>query len=96
MFVTNANNNDSHDNAPTCNTRIVTHHERKGVILNRINEAATRVSELCKTKPYSRECLHSLEIVEELTKACHDISLKDPLDKFCEDAPDDDQCKLFE
>jgi len=71
----------------------------KQALHKRLLHQDTVVQELCKTKPFSEECILAIETLSDFNKKYHDISYnyeKDPLERFCEEVPDDEQCRVYD
>ncbi|KAH7288632.1 hypothetical protein KP509_31G034600 [Ceratopteris richardii] len=69
----------------------------KEVLSQRIKEA----EEVCVADSSSRECAVAWDEVEELSaeiahKRVKQEDKKDPLEEFCKDAPEADECRVYE
>lgn len=65
-----------------------------------VERAIEDAEEICKEQKDSKECAVAWEVVEELSAdASHKKDAgtkKDPLEEYCEDRPDADECRVYE
>ncbi|KAG2489959.1 hypothetical protein HYH03_011589 [Edaphochlamys debaryana] len=74
------------------------------VDLNKKVEDAVKEAEEACAKGTSADCAVAWDTVEELSAAVShkkdavksDLTLSDPLEAFCKDAPDADECRVYE
>ncbi|KAG2452421.1 hypothetical protein HYH02_002664 [Chlamydomonas schloesseri] len=75
-----------------------------GVDLNKKVQEAVKEAEDACAKGTSADCAVAWDTVEELSAAVShkkdavkaDSTLSDPLEAFCKDAPDADECRVYE
>ena len=64
-----------------------------------VEEAIKEAVEVCDTED-AKKCAEAWDEVEELSAAAADARQKakdaDPLEKYCEDSPDADECRIYE
>ena len=64
-----------------------------------VEEAIKEAVEVCDTED-ANKCAEAWDEVEELSAAAADARQKakeaDPLEKYCEDSPDADECRVYE
>jgi hypothetical protein len=69
-------------------------------IHQKIEQEREAAREACNTNASSAECAAAWDAVEELqAEAAHQREKapeKSPLEKFCDDNPDADECRLYE
>ncbi|CAM6096287.1 unnamed protein product [Calypogeia fissa] len=77
----------------------------KGVedLVVKIKESITSAQEVCEGNETSEECVVAWDEVEELSAAASHkresdkaSNAKDPLEKYCEDHPETDECRVYE
>lgn len=69
-------------------------------ISEKVVESIKNAEEMCSDNPTSGECAAAWDEVEELSAAAsHARDLKkasDPLETFCKDNPEDEECRTYE
>ncbi|MGB2923989.1 MAG: Calvin cycle protein CP12 [Limnothrix sp.] len=69
-------------------------------IQQKIEQERDAAREACSTDSASGECAAAWDAVEELqAEAAHqreNVPAKSPLEKFCDENPDADECRLYE
>lgn len=84
-----------------CSVRCNVSHQDQQIAmrLQRVRECEVVVIKACqRTSIRSRECIYAVECLEDARKAAF-ASLEadpEPLIRFCEDHPDDVECKIFD
>ncbi|GMH41292.1 hypothetical protein BSKO_09202 [Bryopsis sp. KO-2023] len=69
---------------------------------NSVEQAIEDAKETCKDSDNTQECANAWDTVEELSanashkKEAAEVSKKDPLDEYCEEVPDADECRVYE
>lgn len=67
-----------------------------------VESAVKKAQEVCKDNENTKECINAWDVVEEVSaNASHKRDAaksvkKDPLEEYCEDAPDADECRVYE
>jgi hypothetical protein len=73
-------------------------------IKDALQESIREAEEVCAAEGGSGECAAAWDTVEELSAAishkrdgeASSAESKDPLEKFCKDAPEADECRVYE
>lgn len=72
-------------------------------LVKKVRESIATAQEVCTGNETSEECVVAWDEVEELSAAAADNRAKsspsgylDPLDKYCEDNPETDECRVYE
>lgn len=69
-------------------------------LANKVTESIKQAQETCADDPVSGECVAAWDEVEELSAAAsHARDRKksaDPLEEFCQDNPETDECRMYE
>ncbi|GIL52428.1 hypothetical protein Vafri_8304, partial [Volvox africanus] len=72
-------------------------------LTKKVEDAVKDAEEAC-SKGTSQDCAVAWDTVEELSAAVShkkdaakaDVTISDPLEKYCQDAPDADECRVYE
>lgn len=72
-------------------------------MVEKIKQSISSAQEVCEGNETSEECVVAWDEVEELSAAAShkrtattSSGFKDPLDKYCEDNPETDECRVYE
>jgi CP12 domain len=69
-------------------------------ISNKVSESIKQAEELCAEDPKAGECVAAWDEVEELSAAASHArdknKGKDPLEEYCKDNPETDECRTYE
>jgi hypothetical protein len=67
---------------------------------NKVSESIKQAEETCADDPVSGECVAAWDEVEELSAAASHARDRqkgaDPLEEFCKDNPETDECRVYE
>ncbi|XP_062165175.1 calvin cycle protein CP12-3, chloroplastic [Alnus glutinosa] len=73
---------------------------RQKQLTEMIEKKVTEAKEVCEGDATSDECRVAWDEVEEVSQAKADLRLKlqkqDPLESFCEENPETDECRIYE
>ena len=69
-------------------------------LANKVSESIKQAQETCADDPVSGECVAAWDEVEELSAAASHARDRqkgaDPLEEFCKDNPETDECRMYE
>jgi hypothetical protein len=72
-------------------------------LVDKVKKSITSAQEVCEGNETSEECVVAWDEVEELSAAAahkrvatSSSASSDPLEKYCEDHPETDECRVYE
>lgn len=75
--------------------------KREKQLAEMIEKKVMEAKQVCEGDPIADECKVAWDEVEEVSQAKADLRLKleankDPLESFCQDNPETDECRIYE